>query len=84
MKAIMSRNRRIIELEAPSFMQEKEVIESAGHKCNYCSGNGWFWGSDDDGQDVRHIPCPFCGGAGVLDAVVTIEWRQRNNKETKK
>lgn len=80
MQAIMSRDRRFVEIEAPSVLMTTEKIESRGYRCNYCSGNGYFWDRDCIGDPIRHA-CPFCNGAGEVDAVVTITWIP---KETKK
>lgn len=76
MKIIMSTVKRIVELVHPSTMRTpgKEVLASTGHRCNYCHGNGWFWGTDDYGESIKE-PCPMCGGSGEVDAVVTVEWK---------
>lgn len=76
MKTIMSRVKRNVELEHPSYMRKpgKELLVSAGHRCNYCQGNGWFWGTGDSRESVK-VPCPMCGGSGEVDAVITIEWK---------
>lgn len=58
----------------------KEQVVSENHFCNKCQGNGYFWSHNSYNEPVKE-PCPMCGGAGVLDAVVTIEWKQQiNNK----
>lgn len=77
----MSRVKRNIELVHPSHMRKpgKELLVSAGHVCSYCQGNGWFWGKDDAGEEVK-IPCPMCGGSGEVDAVVTVEWKASNKQ----
>ena len=54
----------------------KEQVVSENHFCNRCQGNGFFWSHNSYKE-----PCSMCGGTGVLDAVVTIEWKQQiNNK----
>ena len=58
----------------------KEQVISENHFCNRCQGNGFFWSHNSYNEPVKE-PCPMCGGTGVLDAVVTIEWKQQiNNK----
>lgn len=64
----------ILELQSPrvKLSVEKKAVE--GLKCNYCQGNGWFWGRDEHGQDVKD-PCPMCGGSGKVNAEITIKWK---------
>lgn len=58
----------------------KEQVVSENHFCNRCQGNGFFWSHNSYNEPVKE-PCSMCGGSGVLDAVVTIEWKQQiNNK----
>ena len=58
----------------------KEQVVSENHFCNRCQGNGFFWSHNSYNEPVKE-PCSMCGGTGVLDAVVTIEWKQQiNNK----
>lgn len=58
----------------------KEQVVSENHFCNKCQGNGYFWSHNSYNEPVKE-PCSMCGGTGVLDAVVTIEWKQQiNNK----
>ena len=58
----------------------KEQVVSENHFCNKCQGNGYFWTHNSYNEPVKE-PCSMCGGTGVLDAVVTIEWKQQiNNK----
>lgn len=58
----------------------KEQVLSENHFCNKCQGNGYFWTHNSYNEPVKE-PCSMCGGTGVLDAVVTIEWKQQiNNK----
>lgn len=71
----MSRTKQILEISAPNIKSTTEHLEGAAQKCNYCSGNGWFWGVDEFGQN-RKDPCPICGGTGVLKPLITIEWKR--------
>ena len=48
-------------------------IESRGHNCPYCHGNGYHW-QEDDWQERYKKECPICKGSGKLDASVMIEW----------
>ena len=58
----------------------KEQMVSENHFCNKCQGNGYFWSHNSYNEPVKE-PCSMCGGTGLLDAVVTIEWKQQiNNK----
>lgn len=56
----------------------KEVIHSSAHRCDYCHGNGFFWG-ERCRERVKEA-CPVCGGSGKLDAVITIEWKPSGNR----
>lgn len=58
----------------------KEQVVSENHFCNKCQGNGFFWSHNSYNEPVKE-PCSMCGGTGVLDAVVTIEWKQQINKK---
>lgn len=51
----------------------KETITSNGHSCEYCQGNGFFWGEQQ--RERVKKDCPVCNGSGILDAVITIEWK---------
>lgn len=55
----------------------KEQVVSENHFCNRCQGNGFFLSHNSYNEPVKE-PCSMCGGSGVLDAVVTIEWKQQN------
>lgn len=57
----------------------KETIISNGHSCRYCHGNGFFWGEQLRERVKKN--CPVCNGSGKLDAVITIEWKQSNNRQ---
>lgn len=73
----MSKERRMIEI-APGRMSPggrmTERIESRGHKCSYCYGNGYHW-QEDEWQQRYKKECPVCKGNGKLGAVITVEWK---------
>ena len=69
----MSRVHRMIEMTPPSHGESRETLVSVGHRCEYCKGNGWFWGVDEDGEDTKR-PCPICKGGRELDAVINVTW----------
>lgn len=80
----MSRKKSMIEVKAPDIIiptrtnvvgiTAKELLTSNGHTCSYCKGNGWFWGEDSRGESTK-TDCPVCKGSGMLDAMITVEWR---------
>ena len=74
----MSKEKRIIEI-APGQMSPggrmTDRIESLGHRCPYCQGNGYLWQEDELQEPYKEV-CPICGGSGELDAVVTVEWKK--------
>ena len=44
----MSRIKKQLEICPPAYMckgPNRENFVSTGHKCGYCKGNGWFWGT---------------------------------------
>ena len=70
----------VVRLNQDSKTVAKEQVVSQNHFCNRCQGNGFFWSHNSYNEPVKE-PCSMCGGTGVLDAVVTIEWKQQiNNK----
>lgn len=73
----MSKEKRTIEI-APRLMSPggrmTEVLESRGHACSYCQGNGYRW-LEDDWQERYKKECPICRGSGKLDAVIRVEWK---------
>lgn len=73
----MSKQIKLVELVSPNYKQGKELVVSKGHTCGYCHGNGWFWGIDEFRDRVKNT-CPLCEGSGMLDAIVTIEWKPSN------
>ncbi len=54
----MSKERRMIEID-PGRMSPggcmTDRIESRGHCCPYCQGNGYHWQVTDEGKTVLHI-----------------------------
>ena len=62
----MSKERRIIEI-APGTMSPggrmTDRIESRGHRCPYCQGNGYHW-QEDEWQERYKKECPICKGSG--------------------
>lgn len=73
----MSKEKRTIEI-TPGLMSPggrmTEVLESRGHACSYCQGNGYFW-QENVYRERYKQECCICKGSGKLDAVVTIEWK---------
>lgn len=73
----MSKEKRTIEI-APGLISPggrmTEVLESRGHACSYCQGNGYFW-QENVYRERYKQECCICKGSGKLDAVVTIEWK---------
>ena len=73
----MSKERRMIEI-APGLMSPggrmTDHIESWGHSCPYCQGNGYHW-QENEWEERYKQECPICKGSGRLDAMVTIEWK---------
>ena len=77
----MSKEKRTIEI-TPGLMSPggsmTEVLESRGHVCTYCQGNGYHWQENCYRERYKH-GCPVCGGSGRLDAVISIQWRASND-----
>uniref|UniRef100_A0AB33JEV8 Chaperone protein DnaJ n=1 Tax=Prevotella sp. GTC17260 TaxID=3236796 RepID=A0AB33JEV8_9BACT len=81
----MRKEKRMIEI-APECMSPgsrmTDHIESRGHCCPYCQGNGYFWEENrwaECYKKERPIfykqECPICQGSGKLNAVITVEWK---------
>lgn len=71
----MSKTRQIIDLSSPTINTRHEHFMGLVQQCNYCQGNGWFWGLDEYHESVK-VPCPICGGAGKVIPEITVEWKQ--------
>lgn len=71
----MSKIRQILELCSPTLKTKKEHLKGHTQTCNYCCGNGWFWGRDDETFESVKVPCPMCEGSGKMRPEITIEWK---------
>lgn len=69
----MSKTRQILEISSPTVKNRHERVRGLVQQCNYCCGNGWFWGQDFWGEAVK-VPCPLCNGAGKMQPHVSIDW----------
>ena len=72
----MTKIRKMIELLPPYLGRGGSRLEkftSSGHRCPYCSGNGYFWSRDETGEAVKD-PCPVCEGSGCVKAEIEIRW----------
>ncbi|MBQ3189390.1 MAG: hypothetical protein IJB60_08180 [Bacteroidaceae bacterium] len=70
----MSSTKRTVELKPPNEKHTKEMLTSSEHVCGYCKGMGYFqpcWYH----RNEEPTPCPVCDGTGMVDAIVTIEWK---------
>ena len=70
----MSNTKQVLELSSPSTRTRHERLTGLTQRCNYCQGNGWFWGYDAAKDSVKN-PCPMCEGSGKLQPVITIDWK---------
>lgn len=70
----MSKTKQILELCSPTLKAKREHLKGLTQTCNYCSGNGWFWGRDA-AWDAEKVACPMCGGSGRMYPEITIEWK---------
>jgi DnaJ-class molecular chaperone len=77
----MSKKKTVIELSAAKIAVTGPVegIYSSGHECGNCHGNGWVRHALR-GDDIEE-DCPVCGGSGLLDALVTIQWLASGKKK---
>lgn len=71
--------KQIVELSSPDSTTDHEDITGAPQICNYCHGNGWFWGCDERGEGIKK-PCPLCEGTGAVQAKITIQWIKADSK----
>ena len=69
----MSKTKQILELSSPSTKEMEERLTGLVQQCNYCCGNGWFWGRDGAYNSVK-VPCPVCMGTGKMQPKVVITW----------
>lgn len=74
LRQAMSKEKVIIEVKAPRMRTTEERLAVNGLECGCCYGNGYFWGVDEDGHDVK-VPCAICNGSGRVDAEVRIKWK---------
>lgn len=70
----MSKTKQILEISSPTMKTIRERLTGLVQQCNYCCGNGWFWGMDEYGEPVKD-PCPLCGGSGQMRPEIVIEWK---------
>ena len=61
----MSKVNRMIELKPDRTGDTREVLVSVGHRCEYCRGNGYFWGVDKIGKHVK-TPARYAGARRSL------------------
>lgn len=73
----MSKIRQILELSSPTVKTKHERIIGLAQLCNYCCGNGWFWGMDENREFIK-VPCPICGGTCKVRPEITVEWKPIN------
>lgn len=76
----MSKVDRMIELKPSITGNTREKLVSVRHRCEYCQGNGYFWGKDEIGEDVK-VPCKVCQGKKELDAIIDITWKPTYNND---
>lgn len=70
----MSKTRQILDLSSPTIKTRHERFVGFAQQCNYCYGNGWFWGSADSRESIK-VPCPICEGTGQVRPEITVEWK---------
>lgn len=77
----MSKIEKQLDICPPAYMGKglnRENFVSTGHKCDYCKGNGWFWGTEEGSREDVRKSCPVCEGSGELDAIITVDWKPTN------
>ncbi len=71
----MSVVRQVIEIR-PSAFSPKENYLSTNFQCPTCHGEGYVWQAGKSPYEGdEKVVCPKCEGTGLLDAVITVEWR---------
>lgn len=70
----MSKTKQILELSSPTIKTTHEHLVGLVQQCNYCCGNGWFWGLDEYRESIK-VPCPICGGTGKVRPEITVDWK---------
>ncbi|MBR1378007.1 MAG: hypothetical protein IJ557_02635 [Bacteroidaceae bacterium] len=58
-----------------------EQARIPGFKCVICGGSGLLYDNDIN-NDLTN--CRFCKGTGLLEAIVTIEWKEVKYDNTKR
>lgn len=73
----MSKIEDIVRLSPPvaAYFKKDEQLVSKGHCCPECKGRGWYWDMDFSGMSEAKEPCSVCNGTGMVDAVITIQWK---------
>lgn len=69
----MSKVKQVIELDSPALNSRHQRLTGLVQQCNYCCGNGWFWGRDQWGDGIK-TECPMCQGTGYVRPIVIIKW----------
>lgn len=69
----MSERTETITLRPPERIHRERIV-SAGYKCRYCNGRGYFPPADDHEEPAV---CPDCEGSGEVVAMVTVDWKPR-------
>lgn len=67
----MSKKKELIEVAPPQRIGAEKLV-TRPHQCPYCSGKGWHWSDGPRGTEKKQ--CPDCKGAGMIRAIVTINW----------
>ena len=65
----MSKIEKQLDICPPAYMgkgMNRENFVSTGHKCGYCNGNGWFWGT-------RRAAARMCGNP-VRSVKAAVNW----------
>lgn len=81
----MGIKKQVILLEVPNVIQGPETYTVDGFTCPECKGQGWVWREDPDDPDARpdgwiRKACPVCGGTGLIEAEVTVNWKKQGGE----